>query len=35
VWTGIRRRALGVDFMPAKSEEAAVGVGTLAFKAMR
>jgi sugar (pentulose or hexulose) kinase len=35
VWTGIRRRALGVDFMPAKSEEAAVGVATLAFKAMR
>jgi sugar (pentulose or hexulose) kinase len=34
-WSGIRRRALGVDFMPAKSEEAAVGVATLAFKAMR
>jgi sugar (pentulose or hexulose) kinase len=34
-WSGIRRRVLGVDLMPAKSEGAAVGVATLALKAMR
>ena len=34
-WSGIRCRVLGVDLMPAKSEEAAVGVATLALKAIR
>jgi sugar (pentulose or hexulose) kinase len=34
-WTRIRRRVLGVDLMAAKSEDAAVGVATLALKAMR
>ncbi len=34
-WTEIRRRALGVDVIPAKSEEAAFGAATLALKAMR
>jgi sugar (pentulose or hexulose) kinase len=34
-WSGIRRRVLGVDLMLAKSEGAAVGVATLALKAMR
>jgi sugar (pentulose or hexulose) kinase len=34
-WTVIRRRALGVDLIPARSEEAAMGAATLALKAMR
>jgi sugar (pentulose or hexulose) kinase len=34
-WRGIRRRVLGVDLLPPKSEEAAVGVATLALKAIR
>jgi sugar (pentulose or hexulose) kinase len=34
-WTGIRRRMLGVDLVPALSEEAAVGAGVLALKACR
>jgi sugar (pentulose or hexulose) kinase len=34
-WRDIRRRVLGVDLMPAKSEEAAVGVAMLALKAIR
>jgi sugar (pentulose or hexulose) kinase len=34
-WTGIRRRLLGVDLIPARSEEAAFGAATLALKAMR
>ncbi len=34
-WTEIRRRVLGVDLMPARSEEAALGVATLALKALR
>jgi len=34
-WTGIRRRVLGVDLTTAKSEEAAVGVATLALRAIR
>jgi sugar (pentulose or hexulose) kinase len=33
-WAGIRRRVLGVDLIPARSEEAAVGAATLALKAM-
>jgi sugar (pentulose or hexulose) kinase len=34
-WTSIRRRALGVDVISARSEEAAMGAATLALKAMR
>jgi len=34
-WTGIRRRVLGVDLIPARSEEAAMGAATIALKAMR
>jgi sugar (pentulose or hexulose) kinase len=33
-WTGIRRRVLGVDLIPAQSEEAAVGAAKLALKGM-
>jgi sugar (pentulose or hexulose) kinase len=33
-WAGIRRRVLGVDLIPARSEEAAVGAAKLALKAM-
>jgi sugar (pentulose or hexulose) kinase len=33
-WAGIRRRVLGVDLIPARSEEAAVGAAKLAIKAM-
>ncbi|TPK57557.1 carbohydrate kinase [Mesorhizobium sp. B2-4-19] len=31
-WTGIRRRKLGVDFLPALSDEAAAGTARLALK---
>jgi sugar (pentulose or hexulose) kinase len=34
-WTVIRRRALGVDLIVARSEEAAMGAAKLALKAMR
>jgi sugar (pentulose or hexulose) kinase len=34
-WRDIRRRVLGVDLTPAQSQEAAVGVATLALKAIR
>jgi sugar (pentulose or hexulose) kinase len=34
-WTGIRRRVLGVDWIRARSEEAAFGAAALALKAMR
>ena len=34
-WTAIRRRALGVELLPAKSEEAAVGAAVLAIAATR
>jgi sugar (pentulose or hexulose) kinase len=34
-WTAIRRRALGVDLVPARSEEAAFGAALLARKALR
>jgi sugar (pentulose or hexulose) kinase len=34
-WTGIRRRVLGVDVIPARCEEAAVGAAMLALQAMR
>jgi sugar (pentulose or hexulose) kinase len=33
-WAGIRRRVLGVDLIPARSEEAAAGAAKLALKAM-
>jgi len=33
-WTGIRRRMLGVDLLPAQSEEAAVGAARLALRGM-
>jgi sugar (pentulose or hexulose) kinase len=34
-WTMIRRRALGVELLSARSEEAAMGAASLALKAMR
>jgi sugar (pentulose or hexulose) kinase len=35
IWTAIRHRTLGVDLLPARSEEAAVGTATLALAAVR